>query len=410
MIMVSKDERRLYMTKAKEVKKGIYWVGALDYDIRVFDIIMYTDYGTTYNSYLVKGSEKTALFETVKSRFFDEFLERLNDIGSVEDIDYLIVNHTEPDHVGSVAKLLALNPNITVVGTGTAIKFLKDITNSSFKSIIVKAGSTLELGDKTVQFIMAPFLHWPDTMYSYIEEDATLITCDSFGCHYCDEKVFNDVIEGDFTDSYKYYFDMIMGPFKPHVLQALNKIENLDFDIICPGHGPVLRKDLDRYIGLYKTWATEKKRKKPSVVIAYVSAYGYTKKLAERIAEGIGIIGGIDVILFDLVENDKTEVMNEISFAKGLLLGSPTIVSDALPPIWNILTSLNAVVHKGKLAGAFGSYGWSGEAVPNIENRLKQLRLEMPVEGLKVRFNPSEEELQDAFEYGEKFGEAILGL
>lgn len=371
---------------------------------------MYTDYGTTYNAYFVKGSEKTALFETVKDRFFDEFLERLNEVGSVEDIDYLVVNHTEPDHVGSVAKLLALNPNITVVGTGTAIKFLKDITNGSFKSIIAKAGTTLELGDKTVQFIMAPFLHWPDTMYSYIEEDATLITCDSFGCHYCDEKVFNDDIEGDFTDSYKYYFDMIMGPFKPHVLQALHKIKDLDLDIICPGHGPILRKDLDRYLGLYKTWATEKKRDKPSVVIAYVSAYGYTKKLAGRIAEGINVIGGIDVILFDLVENDKAEVMNEISLAKGLLLGSPTIVSDALPPIWDILASLNAVVHKGTLAGAFGSYGWSGEAVPNIEGRLKQLRLKMPVEGLKVRFNPSEEELQDAFEYGEKFGEAILGL
>ncbi len=398
------------MTKAKEVKKGIYWVGALDYDIRVFDVVMYTDYGTTYNAYFVKGSEKTALFETVKDRFFDEFLERLNEVGSVEDIDYLVVNHTEPDHVGSVAKLLALNPNITVVGTGTAIKFLKDITNGSFKSIIAKAGTTLELGDKTVQFIMAPFLHWPDTMYSYIEEDATLITCDSFGCHYCDEKVFNDDIEGDFTDSYKYYFDMIMGPFKPHVLQALHKIKDLDLDIICPGHGPILRKDLDRYLGLYKTWATEKKRDKPSVVIAYVSAYGYTKKLAGRIAEGINVIGGIDVILFDLVENDKAEVMNEISLAKGLLLGSPTIVSDALPPIWDILASLNAVVHKGTLAGAFGSYGWSGEAVPNIEGRLKQLRLKMPVEGLKVRFNPSEEELQDAFEYGEKFGEAILGL
>lgn len=398
------------MTKAKEVKTGIYWVGALDYDIRVFDVVMYTDYGTTYNAYFVKGSEKTALFETVKDRFFDEFLERLNEVGSVEDIDYLVVNHTEPDHVGSVAKLLALNPNITVVGTGTAIKFLKDITNGSFKSIIAKAGTTLELGDKTVQFIMAPFLHWPDTMYSYIEEDATLITCDSFGCHYCDEKVFNDDIEGDFIDSYKYYFDMIMGPFKPHVLQALHKIKDLDLDIICPGHGPVLRKDLDRYLGLYKTWATEKKRDKPSVVIAYVSAYGYTKKLAGRIAEGINVIGGIDVILFDLVENDKAEVMNEISLAKGLLLGSPTIVSDALPPIWDILASLNAVVHKGTLAGAFGSYGWSGEAVPNIEGRLKQLRLKMPVEGLKVRFNPSEEELQDAFEYGEKFGEAILGL
>lgn len=397
------------MTKAKEVKQGVYWVGALDYDIKVFDVVMYTDYGTTYNSYLVKGSEKTALFETVKDRFFDEFLERLNEVGSPTDIDYLVVNHTEPDHVGSVAKLLELNPEITIIGSGTAIKFLKDITNRDFKSIVAKAGSTLELGDKTVQFIMAPFLHWPDTMYSYIEEDGLLITCDSFGCHYCNEHIFNDLIEEDFTDSYKYYFDMIMGPFKPHVLSALAKIKDLQFDTICPGHGPILRTDLDHYIGLYREWATVKKPDQASVVIAYVSAYGYTKKLANAIADGIKNAGNIKVELYDLVESDKAEVMNAINVATGILLGSPTIVSDALPPIWEILTSLNAVIHKGKLAGAFGSYGWSGEAVPNIEGRLKQLRLKMPIESLKIRFNPSDEQLEEAHVFGKAFGEAVLG-
>ncbi|MCT4597439.1 MAG: FprA family A-type flavoprotein [Vallitalea sp.] len=398
------------MTHAKEVKNGVYWVGALDYDIRLFDVVMYTDYGTTYNSYLVKGSEKTALFETVKDKFFDEFLEKLNEISSPEELDYIVVNHTEPDHVGSVSRLLEMNPDITVIGSGTAIKFLKDITNKDFKSIIAKEGTTLELGDKTVKFIMAPFLHWPDTMYSYIEQDTMLITCDSFGCHYCDDKIFNDKIDNDFIDSYKYYFDVIMGPFKPHVIQALNKISDLDIDIICPGHGPILRKDLEKYINLYRQWATKEKRDTKSVVIAYVSAYGYTKKIAEKIAEGINVVGGIDVILYDLVEVQQDTVMEEIDMAKGILLGSPTIVSDALPPIWNILTSLNSVIHKGKLAGAFGSYGWSGEAVPNIEGRLKQLRLKIPVEGLRIKFNPSDDELQDAFEYGEKFGEAILGL
>lgn len=405
----SVDERRLIMNKAKEINKGIYWVGALDYDIRLFDVVMYTEYGTTYNSYLVKGSEKTALFETVKVKFFDEFLERLNEVSSIDEIDYIVVNHTEPDHVGSIAKILDMNPDVTIVGTAMAIKFLKEITNKSFKSIITKEGSTLELGDRTVEFIMAPFLHWPDTMYSYIKEEKTLITCDSFGCHYCDEKLFNDKIEGDFIDSYKYYFDVIIGPFKPYVLQALKKISNIDIDIICPGHGPILRKDLDKYLELYKTWATEEKREKPSVVIAYVSAYGYTEKIAEKIAEGVKSVEDLDVLLYDLVETKKDEVMNEINLANGLLLGSPTIVSDALPPIWDILTSLNPIIHKGKLAGAFGSYGWSGEAVSNIEGRFKQLRFKMPVEGLKIKFNPSDEQLKDAYEFGKKFGEAVIG-
>jgi NADH oxidase (H2O-forming) len=397
------------MNKAKEINNGIYWVGALDYDIRLFDVVMYTEYGTTYNSYLVKGSNKTALFETVKVKFFDEFLERLNEVSSIDEIDYIVVNHTEPDHVGSIAKILEMNPDVTIVGTAMAIKFLKEITNKSFKSIITKEGSTLELGDRTVEFIMAPFLHWPDTMYSYIKEEKTLITCDSFGCHYCDEKLFNDEIEGDFLDSYKYYFDVIIGPFKSYVLQALKKINNIDIDIICPGHGPILRKDLDKYLKLYETWATEDKRETPSVVIAYVSAYGYTEKIANKIAEGIKTNDGLDVLLYDLVETKKDEVMKEINLAKGLLLGSPTIVSDALPPIWDILTSLNPIIHKGKLAGAFGSYGWSGEAVPNMEGRFKQLRFKMPVEGLKIKFNPSDEQLKEAYEFGKKFGEAVIG-
>lgn len=397
------------MNKAKEVYNGIYWVGALDYDIRVFDIVMYTDYGTTYNSYLVKGTEKTVLFETVKDKFFDEFLDKLSEVSSPKEIDYIVVNHTEPDHVGSVARLIKLNPDITIIGSGTAIKFLKDITNASFKSMIAKEGMTVPLGGKTIKFIMAPFLHWPDTMYSYIEEDNVLITCDSFGCHYCDEKIFNDEIEEDFLDAYKYYFDVIMGPFKPHMKQALNKIKDLKIDIICPGHGPVLRKEIDKYISLYSEWSKTSKREIPSVVIPYVSAYGYTKKLAQKIAEGLNTVGGIDVFLYDLVDIDKETVMNEISLAKGVLFGSPTIVSDALPPIWSILTSLNPIIHKGKLAGAFGSYGWSGEAVPNIENRLKQLKFKIPIDGLRVKFNPSEEELLEAFEFGEKFGEAVLG-
>lgn len=397
------------MNKAKEINNGIYWVGALDYDIRLFDVVMYTEYGTTYNSYLVKGSNKTALFETVKVKFFDEFLERLNEVSSIDEIDYIVVNHTEPDHVGSIAKILEMNPAVTIVGTAMAIKFLKEITNKSFKSIITKEGSTLELGNRTVEFIMAPFLHWPDTMYSYIKEEKTLITCDSFGCHYCDEKLFNDEIEGDFLDSYKYYFDVIIGPFKSYVLQALKKISNIDIDIICPGHGPILRKDLDKYLKLYKTWATEDKRQTPSVVIAYVSAYGYTEKIANKIAEGVKTSDGLDVLLYDLVETKKDEVMKEINLAKGLLLGSPTIVSDALPPIWDILTSLNPIIHKGKLAGAFGSYGWSGEAVPNMEGRFKQLRFKMPVEGLKIKFNPSDEQLKEAYEFGKKFGEAVIG-
>lgn len=393
------------MKQSLQIKDDIYWVGALDYDIRTFDVVMYTEYGTTYNSYIVKGSNKTAIVEASKDRFIDEHLERIKDVTDPLKIDYIVVNHTEPDHTGAIEKILEIIPDVTVVGSLSAIKFLKEITNKEFNNKIVKDGDTLDLGGKTLKFLNVPFLHWPDSMYTYALEDKVLFTCDSFGCHYCDDKLFNDKIEGDFLDAYKYYFDCIMGPFKEHVLKALDKIKGLEIDVICPGHGPVLRKDIDKYIDLYRQWSIVEKNN--DVVIGYVSAYGYTKLIAENIAEGVKS-AGVNVKLFDLEKADKKEVLDEIYKAGGLLLGSPTIVCDALPPVWEILISLNPTINKGLVAGAFGSYGWSGEAVKNIETRYSMLRFKVPVEGLKILFKPSEEQKKTAFDFGKKFGESVV--
>lgn len=392
------------MSKYLKVKDDIFWVGALDFDIRTFDVVMYTEYGTTYNSYVVKGNEKTALIETAKDKFFDEYIERVNDITEVSKIDYIIVNHTEPDHSGSIGKLLEINPDITVVGSAFAIKFVGAIVNQEFKSLIVKEGDTIDLGGKTLSFINAPFLHWPDSMYTYIKEDKILFTCDSFGCHYCDEKVFNDKIEDDFIDAYKYYFDCIMGPFKEFVQKALNKIENLEIETICPGHGPVLRTDIEKYVNLYKEWS--KNDKLDNVVICYVSSYGYTKALAEQVFKGVSE-SGLNPILYNLETDDKDKVLANISSAKGLLIGSPTIADDTLPPVWQILTSLNANIHKGLNVGVFGSYGWNGAGITNVEGRFKQLKFNMPIESLKIQLKPSEEQLEQAFEFGKQFSNAI---
>lgn len=392
------------MFKALEIKNNIYWVGTLDKDIRTFDVIMYTDYGTTYNSYIVKGNEKTAVIEAAKDKFFEEYIERVKSVTDVDKIDYLIVDHTEPDHSGAVEMLLNLNPDITVVGSAAAIKFLKEITNKEFKSMIVKDGQTLDLGGKTLKFISAPFLHWPDSMYTYLEEDKIIFTCDSFGCHYCDEAVFNDKIEGDFYDAYKYYFDCIMGPFKKFVNQALDKIKDISIDIICPGHGPVLRTDIEKYLKLYRQWAEIKKE--DFVVVCYVSAYGYTKAMAHKIKEGIESTKRA-VKIFDLETENIENVISEISLAKGIVVGSPTIVGDALPPIWELITKLNPVINEGLFAGVFGSYGWSGEAIANIEQRFTQLKFKMPAGTLKIMFKPSKEQLEQAFDYGVKFSDAL---
>ncbi|MFT8316188.1 MAG: FAD-dependent oxidoreductase [Clostridium sp.] len=396
--------------KALEVKKDIYWVGALDPGLRIFDIIMYTPFGTTYNSYIVKGTNKTAVFETVKEKFFDEYLERLKSLNiDITSIDYIIVDHTEPDHAGSVAKLLDISRNAKVVGSSTAIKFLKGIVNHDFDYIEVKDGSILDLGGKTLKFISAPMLHWPDSIYTYIPEDKFLVTCDSFGCHYCSEEMFDDKIENydDYLEALKYYFDGIMGPFKPYVLRAYEKIKDLPIDTICTGHGPILRKRHKEVIELYRKWASENTLNSKNIVISYVSAYGYTKTLAEKISEGIQSTGDFNVELLDVIYNKQEEVIDKITAAAGVLFGSPTINSDALKPILDLFNILNPIIHGGKVAAAFGSYGWSGEAVPNIERRLKELRFDVLTPGLKVNFKPSEEDLISAYKFGESFGEKV---
>ena len=388
----------------------LWWVGVEDHDLRVFDIVMHSDWGTSYNAYAVRGAEGVALFETVKEKFFDEYLQNLKEVCSLDEVKYIVVGHTEPDHSGSLEKLLDLTPNATVVGSATAITFLKEIVNKPFASRAVKEGDTIDLGGRTLTFLSVPFLHWPDSMYTYIPEMKALFTVDSFGCHYADDRVFNDLIDGDFTEAYKYYFDCIMGPFKPFVLKALDKIKPLDIQFIGNGHGPVLRANIPHYLELYRQWATpvvvpaDERR----VAIAYVSAYGYTKQLAGVIADALAEGGVKHVELYDLVECDLETARAAVQSADGFLLGSPTLVGDALPPIYEMLVGLNPIIHKGKPAGAFGSYGWSGEAVPKLTAQMQAIGLKLPVEGLKVRFKPSEAQLAEARQFGLDFAAAVL--
>ena len=402
------------MSNTFKITEDLFWVGALDPNLKIFDIIMETKFGTSYNSYLLRGSEGIALFETVKEKFFDEHLDKIRSIVNLEDINYVVVNHTEPDHAGSVEKILEYAPNATVVGSTLAIKYLSEIINKPFKSKVVKDGETLSLGNKTLKFISAPQLHWPDTMYTYVIEDETLITCDSFGAHYCDERVLKSAIEDskedDYIEAYNYYFRMIMGPFKPFVLKALDKIKDLDLKFICPGHGLVLdNNNIEKYMNLYKEWCQSVKRKKQSIVIPYVSAYGYTEEIAQEIKKGIESSNfDVDILMYNLVTADMNEVLSEINQCSGLLLGSPTLLSDTLPQIWTILTSLNPVIHKGLSASCFGSYGWSGEALKNINERYKQLKLNVVSEPLGIIFKPSENNLKDAYNFGLDFAKKVL--
>lgn len=395
--------------KILDIKDDVQWIGVLDPGLVTFDVVMETKYGTTYNSYFVNADKKT-LIETSKEGFKDEYLDKVKKLTDFEDIEYIVLNHTEPDHSSNLKHLLKLAPQATVVASRSAINFLSHMVDGEFKKMIVKDGDTLDLGNKTLKFIGAPFLHWPDTMYTYLVEDKVLFTCDSFGSHYSDEKMFDDLV-GDFDDAFKYYFDVILKPFSNYMLQAIEKIKDLDIDVIAPGHGPILRSNWEKYVKWSYELAkkTEDNCKELRVFIPYVSAYGNTEKIAKKIAEGIKMAGDIEVDIMDIEMADLEEIEEKVYRSCGFIVGSPTINQNILLPIYKLFAVINPVRNRGKLAGAFGSFGWSGEAVSIMQNSLKSLKLKLYDEkGLKVNFVPYGESDQIAIEYGLGFGKALI--
>lgn len=387
----------------KKLKDNIYSVGVLNPGLRVFDIIMLTKYGTTYNAYLVKG-EKTALIETVHENSFDEYLENIEALVDIKDIDYIILNHTEPDHTGSVRRILEINPNITVISTAPGNKYVSGISNSKISSKIVKHNDTLDLGNgKVLRFIIAPFLHWPDSMFTYLESDKMLFSCDFLGAHYCEPTMMDTKIKypEQYEEAFKYYFDAIFGPFKKSVLEGLDKIKDLDIDTICTSHGPILTEKIESAKSKYRSWCEEalKPKDKKKCLILYVSAYGYTKKLADAAYEQLTSSNKYDVKMINVIEEDMSKIKEEIDEADAIMFGSPTINRDALKPIWDVLSCTDAIINRGKPAAVFGSYGWSGEAVPMLKARAESLGLKVVGDGFRTTFNPTEDDIKNMKEY-----------
>lgn len=398
------------MTEQKniEVSPDVHWIGVLDKDIVTFDVVMETKHGTTYNSFFINAEKKT-IIDTSKERFWDTYLEKVKSVVDPTEIEYIIVNHTEPDHSGNLHNLLKLAPKATVVGSGNAIRYLRDLMGTDFPYKIVKDGHTLDLGNKTLRFIGAPNLHWPDTMYTYLVEDRLLFTCDSFGSHYADDRMWDDEVD-DFDEAFKYYFDVILKPFSKFMLKAIEKIKPLRINAILPGHGPLLRKNWRKYVQLSedysKEFLTQPERK--YVFIPYVSAYHKTGIIAETIAEGIRESGEIDAVLLDVENTTIGELDMQMEKASGIIVGSPTINQNILLPIYKLFAIINPLRDKNKLAGAFGSYGWSGEGAKLIENNLRNLKLDFFTVGMFFKFTPSEVELDKCRAYGRDFAAKIL--
>lgn len=394
-----------------DVTGDVRWIGVLDFDIRTFDIVMHTDFGTTYNSYFI-NAEKKAIIEVAKEKFSETYFNKLSKVTDPKEVQYIILNHTEPDHSGSLRLLLEMAPFATVVGSGNAIRYLEDIVNIPFKTLVVKDGDTLDLGNKTLRFFSAPNLHWPDSMLTLLVEDRVLFTCDVFGAHFCSYEMFSNFDE-HYVESFKYYFDIIMSPFSRFMLKAVEKAKALELDFICPGHGPIHKENLKKAIELTEKYADHymqivSEKNKMNILIAYVSAYGYTKEAAYIIAEGILETEGITVDITDIENISLEELEAKLIMSDGLLIGSPTINQNTLLPVYKLLALINPIRDKGKLGGAFGSYGWSGESPNIIIENFRLLKLKIFEETAAFKFSPDNNKKEFLREFGRNFAQRYI--
>lgn len=386
---------------AVKLEDNIYWVGVKDPGLEVFDIIMTTKKGTTYNSYII-NDDKVVVIDSVKDGFWEESFQNIKEIIGDKSIDYIVVNHTELDHSGSIKRFLEVYPEVTVIGTRAALTYLKDIVNTEFKGLNINDIKELNTGKNTLKFISAPNLHWPDTMFTYVCEKNILFSCDVTGAHYCPEDIKMNKNNQEYLQEFKYYFDCIMGPFKKFVILGLDKIKDLEIDMIAPSHGPIhVGANVEKAINLYREMSIEEPIKK-KVQILYISAYHNTETMGKYLSEKLNE-NGIESEVHEITSLKTEKAVELVNNSSGLLIGSPTINQDSVEPVWRLLTSIPVIPNRGKPSGAFGSYGWSGEGIKMMTERLKSMKFKVVDEGLRFKFVPSQNDYKVADEFIEKF-------
>ncbi len=396
------------MEHYQEVTNNVFWVGVRHAELQIFDELFPTHNGTTYNSYVVKGSEKTALIDTVKAPFTEEFFAKIDECVGLDNIDLVVVNHTEPDHSGALIKLLEKRPDLPVYCSRPAQNFLSQLLNGPFNAQVVSDGGEVDLGGRTLRFVLAPYLHWPDTMFTYLVEDAVLFPCDAFGAHYCASKLFDDEIP-DFSQDFHFYFDCIMRPFKDKVRAAVSKVDELELKLICPSHGPIRRSDPGAVVDSYRRWsALPPEQPNPRALMLTMSAHGNTHRMAKEIREELEK-QNFHVVDLRMCELRDSDLRDELELADLVLVGTSTINRDAPPQAWHAMSLFSLVTPKAKIAAAFGSFGWSGEAVKLVEERLKGLRFKIPVPGLTLRFSPTDDNLRECREFAGQVAAQVVG-
>jgi flavorubredoxin len=389
--------------KPLEILKDIYWVGAVDWNVRNFHGHTYTTKrGTTYNAYIFMD-DKITLVDTVFGPFAAELIERIREITAPEKIENIIVNHVETDHSGALPAILQLCPKAKLFGTKKCQEGLAKHYYGTWDFQVVKTGDKLKLGKRTLTFLEAPMLHWPDSMFTYCPEEALLLPNDAFGQHYATSERFDDQVNpAELMDEAAKYYGNILWPLSPLVLKKIEEVQKLNIPIkmIAPSHGIIWRKEPGKIVNAYVSWAKNETIRK--VVVVYETMWGATEKMARKIVEGL-TEAGVKAKLFDITQADRTEVIKEMLDAKGFIIGSSTHDNDMLTSIVSFLEFIKGLKPARRIAAAFGSYGWAGGAVKAIENILQATGIEIIQPALSVQYVPSPEELQKCVGFGRDF-------
>jgi flavorubredoxin len=385
--------------------EGINWVGVVDWNLRDFHGYV-TRRGATYNAYLI-SDEKTALVDTVKYLFSTELLRNISEITNPEKIDYIIINHVEMDHSSSLPIIAEHAKNATILASARGKDAIIEHYGADFRIETVKTGDELKLGKRTLRFVEAPMLHWPDSMFTYVVEDKILMPNDAFGQHLATSQRFDDEVdEHVLMEEAAIYYANILMPFAPLITRKIQEIIQMGIApaMIAPSHGIIWRSNPSKIIKAYLDWSAGLSRNK--VVVVYDTMWGSTDKMARAIAEG-AISEGVEVKLLKLRASDLTEAVTEILDAKAVVVGSPTLNNQMFPTLSSFLTYITGLKPKGKLWSFFGSYGWGGGAVKSMVETAKKAGFDVLEPGIEVKYVPDQEDLKKCYEFGRQIAAKI---
>jgi len=381
--------------KAEEIRPGIHWVGAVDWDLRDFHGYL-TQRGSTYNAYLILD-DKNVLVDTVKRPFFDEMLSRIRTVVDPSKIDYIVSNHVEMDHSGSISRMLELAPAATVITSPNGKKGLFSHFEENWDFQVVDFGDSLSIGRRTLTFVLTPMVHWPDSMVSYVPEEKLLLSNDAFGQHIATPERFDDELSlGIIVEEAAKYYANIVFPYGDQVAKALDALGGLDIQMIAPSHGVIWRTYVSKIV--YESDV--------QAVIIYDTMWGSTQKLAHSLRKGMES-EGIRVRMRNLKTTHISDVVTDVLHSKAVVIGSPTLNNSMLPTVGSFLTYLKGLRPRQRIGFAFGSYGWGGQAVKEVESMLAQLNWELPLSALNVKWIPGEKELELAERRGRELALAM---